>query len=409
MKIRFQFNLKWLLLLITLLSAGIALVSYLRATGRDALAEVLVDIEESYDPGVRVVVATNGTTSWLDRLLRNTKPQVHEIDFLTTLSANNLRRLGRNRTTQQIHTIRFFKSYFEDVPLLRSGSPLFFKHWRGLRRVVLRDVQIPETWHESFCQLEIEELVISGARCNLQPEELAEMPKLKLLTLCHRGIDSQRLEEIRQLMPNVEIRILGSFDTTWTFETDQALSKHDPAEFTQMKNILDRLQLEIKEKVAAVDHHFEEPATAQQINELERKLGMPLHKSVRAWLENSNGWPYYVLNELHNTNNIADDYESRKDLQGYDWRTYDFDLYHDHYSNPNVIPIGPTIGVCFVDGSIHWLDDGGESGPSRRLQIKDLYHYFELIRLEIEGSDPDVIFDGGLKGLWIEPDFWWEP
>ena len=396
--------------MLTLLSVAIATVTYLRDTGRDALVESFVSIEKSYEPGLRYVASKSEPANWLDRLLANTKPTIYEVDFLSTLSTHELRRIAKNRAVHEIHTIRFFKSYFDNQPLLQQDAPMFFRHWRGLRRIVLRDVEIPQSWMPSLCELSsVEELVISGANCNLQPEALVDMPELKLLTLCHRGIDAQRLNEIRNLLPGVEVRIMGSFDTGWTFELDQVLSNHDPVEFAQMKDILDRLQLAIKKKVPDLDHHYNEPATAQQINALERTLGMPLHKSVRAWLENSNGWSYYVLNEMHDTTDIAKDYESRKDLQDYDWRTYDFDLYHDHFSNPNVIPIGPKIGVCFVDGSICWLDDGGESGPSRKLKIENLGHYFELIRIEIEGSTPEELLDGGFKQIYLFPDFWWEP
>jgi len=268
-----------------------------------------------------------------------------------------------------------------------NDCPMFFEDWERLEQIILRDVVIPAQWHDRFNRLgSVKKVIISGGLCNLEPESLVGMPKLEQVILANRGISSSRLAKLKEAMPGIEITLLGSFDSDFSFQGTEGLSQHDPQDYERMKSLVSG----IKELIPgyALKKLDAPPASPEEIAAMEQKLGVPLPRSLRAFYEVTNGWKgVFFDHKIRSIKETLDDYWNRRSIV-YFPDEYDFTPYWDQWANPNVIPVNQLWGIEFRRDLICDIDEGGESGPIPRPVESDLFQKLEGILDDLRNEEP---------------------
>jgi len=355
----FRLSLRSAILLTSLAAAFIAYVSYHREKGNDQL---IADLQGS--GGVCHFRQPDKPDDsdrpfWLKQkwrsLIGSSNPlkvsavefkTESETDWQTVLTKPGLaRRMARNLNTSGIDQLTFTK-----VTIGSDCSP-FFSNWSGLKRLWIFDTAMPETWDDGIAKIpNLEEVIISGSLCTVDPECFVQSQSLKSLILAHRGISSKRLQELREQMPGVKIELLGSFDSRFNL-AGKVLSQNDEQASAKLKTAFDELQDALRSLDPPAKNKFSKPATLEEISRLEQVIGMPLHPTLRAWLELHNGQPgpgdeLMLFEQLLSVDRIINDFEEWQSLGG-DWKcNYRFvpDYNHQKDGNENINPNLMTIG-----------------------------------------------------------------
>lgn len=384
-----RFSLSFLMLLMTLFALGTIYVNFHRERGNDALHQTLAEIAK-----IEVLQSPKQVVSWRDRLMGNSDPRQigNTVSFDTRLLEHEINidrmvasRLARNLNTGSIDELRFANVHID------SDAVCFFEDWEQVHTIQFRDTVLPKSWHDGIKRMAgLNELVISGGRCTLEPESLEGCRTLKKLTLCHRNVDAARLKQLKDLLPNVEILLLGSTDSAYPYPAGAvALSKHDPQAYASLKASLDRL----KETLAALDppakNRFRPPATEAEIVQYEQYIGVPLHRSVRALFEIHNGQPNRIdeltvfeklLSVDESMGNMDMEISAAMVLE----EMYNFDPDYDWMNNPNLIGIGSSeadvLYVNNVSGKVYTSYEG------LYYAFPKLENYFDAIRNEVEAG-----------------------
>ena len=421
---RLQFKTRTMLLLISIFSIGIGFVMYHRHHGLDRLVEELRRIEAElffedeavvWQAGQEVRIPNSSDSAWARLLGKSTVPlqriAFHESSMHNHWTPNTgvhfdsrlCRRLSQNLATHSIEKLGFYQNTFD------SDSDLFFADWQSLRCLEFRDTALPQHWIASLSDLKtLEEVVISGSRCNLDPQHFQGCENLRLIRLANRGVNRNQLDELRKEMPGVQIQLLGGFDSAWTYSADQALSDHDTEAHVEMKVLVERMHAIFAKFDPPVEMEFNPPASQAQLAELERTTGIPLPKYVRALLEIQNGQSSKQFEPPRwlSCQEMIKQYKERLDLNDWDPYYYDFDPLYDFCTNPNYLPIAEGMGVSLVDGSLAGIDDqDGPWGTGRIKNMKQLFkEYLEFLESQRATADSGAEAQKGL--LLLGADFW---
>ncbi len=386
-----QIRLRTFFIVLFLVSAVLAFAVYQRSRNANQLSNLLDRM------GPKKVEATFGNQSvprdgWQARIFADAAQRPTELDF-ESITTSEAKSLARSNATDQVRIVRFVNANLPD------DCPCFLAGWK-LDRLIFRDCHIPESWHKQLSNAQIENLVISGAKCNLVVEELVESNSLKKITLSNQGISSARLAKLRSRNTTIKLELLGGFDTAWDFSDlapDSTLSRHDANRFERMKLALEGLKTRIQRLEGSNVLNFT-PATQEEIAKLEQTIGLPLPPSLRAFYEVTNGWPdkeSVMYWGIRSTDKLAKEYENRKslwELYFEEHMKYDFDYFAGHcYANPNALPIGFATGICVWDGKMCGVDEDGEDGPSNRKKI-DLLDAMELVNQQLDRGPKDLNF-----------------
>ena len=411
---KIKLSLRVAIVLLTLCAVFLAWLAWNRNRNSDRLQAVLEKVgPENVDVTNSGIEPDDG---WWENLLADTSPRPGELRFFSV--SNELADLlAASQATDQITSLTlvhysknnaFFngrtvigdsgefdpplsnKSNSGDQPFVADDCNMFFKAWQNLERLVIRDVALPSSWLSEFKSMPaLKELVVSGGLCNFDPACLNEIATLEHVVFCQRGVTQLQLEQLRDQMPDVRFEVFGCFETRYEYsEAAQAetLSVHDPEAYERMKELLDSVNKAIV-TAGGGNTHPATTATTDEIARLERELGVPLPKSLRAFYEVTNGWqkaPIFIWNGIRTTQDVADDYHSRMDLV-YKPDEYDFTGFKfDQFANPNAIPINDAEGIHFNEDRLCRLDPDGESGPSAYDTAHDLYLVFEKVLKELE-------------------------
>ena len=424
-KSRARLSIRKLLILIAIVCIALAVFTRFKWTGSDRLHSLMLECNKVEEPvfywaysigdsskyldesALFEVGNENPNARWFDKWLGDSKDQMEFLRFEESSSfkdkTNVLRQIASNRSARKIKTLEILDMYDE-------ATPCFFKNW-NIEYLVLRDSQIPDQWREEIARLpNLKRLVISGRDCNLEPEALVEATNLETLTLCERGISRMRLDALKSALPNVEIRLLGSYDSPWKFDGDEDLSEANKEVSAKVRATLNRLAETLSSFKPTKKFDFQPPATESEIRLLEQRLGFPINPQARALLELSNGWDS-PDRRFFSCEEIWKDYQSREEIQTYAidyYFAYDFTETYDHFSNPNVISIGDGIGMGSNRTTLYSMDDGGEFGPSEK-NFSGLFDYFEKMIQELESSRrPDGSSELYDPKYGFDLYFWWE-
>ena len=410
---KLRMSLRTVIVLVTLCACFFAWVAWKRNRASDRLDAEIVNAGKD-----RVEAVSSGIEpdeSWWAKLLADTSPRPGELKFYKNVDSELAELLASSDATDQINSLTlvrysnsnsFFKGQSpigqtgefdpdmglrrsdDDQPFFSADCPLFFKSWPNLRRLVIRDLAVPEAWFAEFSSLPaLKEIVVSGGLCNFDSDCLEGISTLQRVAFCQRGVTQEMLENLRQKMPDVTFEVYGCFETPFNhLDSSQTLSSHDPEAFERMKTLLDKVNKAIV--AAGGDNtHPGTPATVEEIAKLEQEIGVPLPKSLRAFYEVTNGWkraPMFIWNGIRSTQKVADDYGSRMSLV-YRPDEYDFSGFQfDQFANPNAIPINEEEGMHFNQDRLCHLDPGGEGGPYTYDNEHDLFSAFEAVLKELE-------------------------
>ena len=412
---KLNFSLRAMFVLVTLFAIGFGWIYYVRGRNSDALNEFLNQLGPAH------VTVTNGDDAkegWWAGLSGNksARPRSIRVFGLTNGAAARIRHNKATDRMEELQLIHYAASnpFFAgrtvigetgefDPPLneihnnggkppFDSDCPMFFENW-PIKRLVIRDCKLPTSWLDKMKTLtSLEEVVVSGGLCNIEPESFSELPNLKRLVLCHRGVGSAKLEQLQAAMPKVQIDLLGSFETKFQFADQKCLSEHHAENHQEMKELLERIN-QLMVEAGGTNKAPGPPATEAEIFKLEQTIGVPLPPSLRALVEVSNGWPespVFYWNGFRSTDQIISDYKER---MGYVYKPdeYDFNLLEfDQFANPNAVPFNESVGVYVCRDELCGLDLGGESGPWAYNQKMDLFHVFEWVLLEMTNKKFEV-------------------
>ncbi len=383
-----SFSLSFLLIIITLIALVTIYVNYQRERGNDVLHRTLaeVSIYEHIEGAVE--------KAWSDPWLGNSNSQVigRTVSFDPSLIDREVRidraiasRLAKNLHTGNIMHLRFANATVD------PDAVCFFRNWKQVRSVQIRDTPLPEPWTEAIKQMPaLEEVVISGGLCTIEPESLQNFPALRKLTLCHRNVNSARLEELKKLLPRVQILLLGSTDRKYDYpENSATLSQHDPQAHSELKQSLDRLKKTLQSLDPPAKNSFNPPATEAEILKYEQHIGVPLHRSVRALFEIHNGQPSAVdelitFEKLLSVGESIGNMEIERDAAGELESWYNFDPDYDWMNNPNLIGIGSSeadvLYVHNVSGKVYHAYEG------LSYAFPTLAQYFDAINEEVKAG-----------------------
>ena len=414
---KWQFGVRMMLIVILVFAIGLGWLSYRRARNSDQLKRVLddagpekVEVAEVSDPP---------PNNWVSKLLANSASKPIELRFFG-LSKQQCEDLQQNLATDQIKSLslvtyhpdnKFFNGLWRvdndvpessrfprnmDEPFTSEHSPMFFEHWPSLERLVIRDTAIPEAWFELMSSLpKLQEVVISGGLCNVEPEHFANVKTLKRMVLCHRGITSDRLADLKKLMPQVHIDLLGSFESRLKSDNAAPLSRHDEDLYQRMKKLLAEIDAEIV-KAGGTNTVPGPPSTEAQIAKLEIELGSPLPPSLRAFYEVSDGWPKapcLIWDGIGSTEKLLERYSGRLAL-AFRPNEYDFTpLGFDQFANPNGLPIANDRGLLIHNDRMCHLDPGGEGGPWGQQEF-DLFGCLEQVLANLRANRDVEIYKG---------------
>lgn len=411
-KNRFRFGLKSILLLMTCLAIVMAWVAFHRSRNSNQLVQAL---EAVGNAEVEFATELPGNEDRFSKMMANTAPKPTQIrlhrvrdslaqTLATSFATDKISQLDLVQYAENHWCFDGFSSNFdnadpsmefkrlpEGVPFASDNSPTFFRDWPSLKRIVIRDVVLPKNWIEDIGSLKtVEEVIVSGGHCNIEPESFVGMKSLKVVTLCNRGITTNRLNSLKRAMPQVRFRIQGSFDSPYVFGPDDSLSEHDPQAFQKMKKLLHGIDKEL-ERLNSKVRLIGKPATQQKIAEMERELGMPLPRSLRAFYEVTNGWEeinFFLYHAgIHSIEDAVSEFKERASFI-FEPDKYEFSYgRYFYYSDPTVIPLNFYSGIWSDRDLICRLDPGGESGPSGYNQDYDLFRYFEEVLRQLKSQD----------------------
>ena len=393
---RFRFSIASLLVLIAMAAGLLAYVSHCRQKGRDALiqslrnaAAALKSIDQA-DADTKKLLSRYDfpITKWSQFFGTSQKP-VFDITFdsNSVLNQQTTRKIAIGNSDNAITNLRFHLAEIAD------DSRMFFKDWRELRHIEIRDTSFPVAWLKQLSSIpRLESLVISGGKCNLEPKDLKGIDSLKLIRFADRGITSSELDSLRRLYPKVEIQLVAGYDSPFGWPKDKPLSAHNPEAFARMKAVLDRLHSALDNLKPPATNQFNPPASEVDIAAVETELGMPLHPSVRALLEIHNGQPTWkdelvTFERLLSTDKIVSNYDLYQDFSHNAGQPYNFEPHFEQNSNPNLLPIGSSddneLAINLVDGTV-WEFYSESYRPNK--QANSLIEYFTMIIDELEAG-----------------------
>jgi len=394
-----RFSLLSLIVLISLASVLLAYVTWRRERGNDILIRALQESNVSFD------FESTQDVNWLSRFLGDGRPELVteiSVDYFESETEGVFKRelsdlLKKNRQTGQISRLNFRDAVVEE------DASCFFENWQRLEMLQIRDTSFPNSWNSAFANLPaLKHVVISGGNCNLEPEVFAGSKSLKVLKLANRGIDSKRLGELKNLLPNVEIVLMGSFDRQFEFaEATGALSVHDEAAYASMKATLDRVHKTLDSFVPPAKNRFHPPATEAQIRTFEHQFGMPLHPSLRALFEIHNGQPnrkdeLVMFEKLLSLDESIANTEMERDVSFEKIEIeFEFNPEYDWMNNPCIVGIGSSeADVTYVNnvtGKVYYSYEG------MSYTFEKLEHYFEAINDELLAGNYESDQEGNVK------------
>ena len=376
------FSLSSLLIATTLIALATLYISYRRERGNDVLHRTLAEIAV-----VSILDTPVEKATWIDRLLGNSDQEIvgktlkfdsrvlrHEVK----IDRSSASRLAKNSCVGGVRQL-VFRNVTVD-----SDAVCFFENWNHVNSIQIRDTALPKSWADKFKRMKgLKELIISGGLCSLEPESLAGCQSLEKLTLCHRNIDSTRLQELTKLLPGVKILLLGSMDQPYPYpKNSTALSAHDERVYTKLKKSLDQLQQALNSLDPPAKNRFHGPATEAEIIHYEQELGAPLHPSVRALFEIYNGQPspydeLVTFEKLLTIEESIGNMQMEADVDSW----YNFDPEYDWMDNPNLIAIGSSeadvLYVNNVSGKVYYAYEG------LTYVFPTLENYFDAITEEV--------------------------
>ena len=401
-----KFSLRNALLLISFIAMFTSYVVYHRERGNDRL---IADLTESGGScifggkgrgGARptgTVTETKPTNGWLkDQWLSLTggsnQDKIIAVDF-QSLTREEPETIFKNPALARRIAKNFNTNLIQDLIIERvivgSQCHPFFSEWAELRHISIIDTATPNSWKSGFAKIpKLESVIISGGKCNLDPECFIGNKSLISLKLAHRGITTERLQRLRKQMPNVEIELLGSFESEFNLPKGQVLSRHDEVASAKLKSAFDELLGSLQSLSPPASNRFNPPATLQEISELESLIGMPLHPTLRAWLELHNGQPspkheLVTCEMLAPVSQIIRDYRSYKSFAHADWiNNYEFipnfsnGTTGNDNTNPNLLTIGSSEDHLLMFNNVTGKLYHSYSEVSPTYFLPDLESYF---------------------------------
>jgi len=251
-----------------------------------------------------------------------------------------------------------------------------------------------------------------GLDLSVSAEQVKHLANVELVQFAQTkpGFD---IKTFKESLPNSKVQIVATHGRTFkrrkkvkkgaTGSAEVApeepvvgFSKHDPVAYQRMKAVVDRLHRALGNTNPPSTNKFNPPATEEQIAKLETYLGMPIHPSLRAWLEIHNGqpdskWELVALEWLRPIDKMMDEDGMWRGLAS-DYRDlddYDFDSNVMSIVNPNLLPIGSSedhvVSINLVDGSLTLHDSESDPGG----YCASLEKYLDEIAAKIEAGEYD--------------------
>ena len=427
-----RFKLKSLLLLIVLIAILMAVLNFNRERGRDRLVHDISSMQESVDeeePPFKTIDALKDkgfryyhrdseedsreqrfedydeeTTGMWARLFKSTHRPLLEITIpISNLTPAIAKRLQSNRKTRGIERIRFVG----DGAKVDEQLVPFFEKWATVNRLQFVDASIPESWWPAFGKMkDLRQIDFVGLDPIVGQEKLKHLVNVELVQFAKTkpGFD---IELIKESLPNSKVQIVAvqgrrnkrrrkKGGSTEPKPEVVCYSKHDPVAYKRMKAIVDRLHRALESSDPPSTNKFNPPATKEQIAQLETYIGMPLHPSLRAWLEIHNGqpdekWELVSLEWLRPIDKLIEEDSKWQEIASefYDLKDYDFDANEMCIVNPNLLSIGSSddhvVSINLVHGNL--TTHCSESDP--RKYVVSFEAYLEGIAAKIEAEKYD--------------------
>lgn len=401
-----KFSLKTLLIAIFAICVLSAWVNYQRSRNSDKLLKLLDSINANV-----TLSNTPPDKGLFSKLVANTSMRPEELD-LRKLNQFQAKHLSVSLAVNEIKILRFIRV---DLP---DECPLFFdsdKTWESLDQVIFRDTPVPQSWINKISKLpHVRRIVVSGAKCNLEPEQLTDSKTIEEVVLSQRGISANRLLSLNDESKNATVKLIGGYDTKWKLgkgEDTLSLSESDPIANQKMKLAIVAIQNSLQ-KLGAKNRLPLNPASQSDILRLEEITGTPLPKSLRAFYEVTDGWSEKespMLWGIRSAKDAATEYRNRCDYWEEEnaYMSYDFEPFnYDAFDNPNAIPLGFSVGICIWQDRLCDVDEDGEAGP-RNAKSSDLLECLLKVNEELQ-TDPEFpTYDWRDERIRID-DFWFE-
>lgn len=407
---KFRFGMLLLLIVVTVFALAMAYISFKRDRGTDRLVEVIRDASErekqeitetvpysmwrqedvveykllSEDPKSKTPVANEKT--FLDRLLGNVSEPVAVLNLAKALiDSRYARKLGKNHAATKIGFLRV-----SNCDVGPDAEP-FFQDW-NLKRVVIHNSEVPQSWVAALATTRIEELAIVGNCGALTVDELVDQMAAignketgpLVVQVCNGATTAMQIKQWNEKFSHCTVQavaFIGHHDAG-----DQPLSQADPDYTKYMELTWKQLHQELAGLDPPALNEFNPPATDQQIADLENYIGIPLHPTFRAYLKIHNGQPsmddeLVSMEKLLTIEEIKSHYGEWQGYRDHDETVeYDFNPHYDSWVNPNVVPVGTSedhvIGVNQITGKlVYWYSEERQL----RYVADDIQHYFEKI------------------------------
>jgi len=264
-----------------------AYIAFERSRGSEVLATELyrLGLGEEYDdryPDVVPPDALKEDVTFGDYVFGNTF-EVPEVPCImsTELDSATASQFERTKAAEGIEFVGCYDSE------IHEDATYFPAAWKCVKRVNIVDTQLPKTWRDGLAVDSEHIIAMSFAgRTNMQLDDYLKLAHLKILTICDGNLDQASIARLRKELPNTRVIVLPEKSETIS-SMGPPLSQRDAGEVKKMRDAFSRLQAAV-EKSGLGEGVYQVGDfgwTEEQIVSFERSLGIPMHKSVRAFLE----------------------------------------------------------------------------------------------------------------------------
>lgn len=174
---------------------------------------------------------------------------------------------------------------------IHEDAAFFPAAWKYVKVIDIYDTQLPKTWRDGLAGDSEHVIVMSFAgRTGMQVDDYLALGHLKLLTIRDGNLDQASIAMLKKELPNTRVIILPEVPEKIS-STGPALSQRDAGELKKMRAAFSRLQTAVEnaELGEGIYQVADVGWSEEQIVAFERSLGIPMHKSVRAFLEVQGG------------------------------------------------------------------------------------------------------------------------